>query len=1317
MKNRKLFLLPVLMLIFSSFGFTSKSDTEKSLESMPQDTLSKPMDLTVDVKNNPNIKYENSHLLVKQKSDTFIDLDSDLAKQLKIEEIIPHKNSEWSTVLLKANAKADDLIEDFRNSGLFDVVDFDYIYESKEETSTPTADNSKKLGVEDAINLDEAYEYMSTHGGTPGGDPSVVIAVLDTGVDYTHPDLKDNIWANTGEIPGNGIDDDNNGYIDDVHGWNCVGDNNDPMDDNGHGTHVAGIIGAEKNDIGVTGVAYNCTIMPVKCGNSSNTFNNSNIAEGIRYAYMNGADIISMSIGGSSISLEAQEALEDAYTTSLLVAAAGNDSAQNQFKYPGYDTIRTYPASFSFVCGVMSCNSTYNESWFSNFDTYPNNNNEYEIYAPGEAVYSTYPYNRYTSLNGTSMACPVVSGVAALIRSMRPDKEMYPTKYLFSQIVNTSENRVWPYHPVKDVDEEGYCVDAYAALANASKPNVKIYDYYTFDDMEFSSKNNGDGTINSGETVRMGINFINVGGALTNTTATIDTFRDDEHLLFDKYITFTKDTLDFGTIGTYSNKDAGLIYDEDGVTVIGLKNYFEFTIADDCPDEYSITINVNLTGTDLQGIKYDFPLSLTISVSNRVLLPQIINEDTTLTKEHSYLLLNSMRISEGATLTIEPGVDIQVYNDINSNYYGEIISSPSIIVWGNLECNGTADDYVNIHNADWYVNYMSSIYTVGNGHANISYTKLYNIVTSFSWGDFSNIDIKNSELTYYSTNSADNIMVYILNGKTQDVSKCMNATFAINSIQSSIIYIKATVIFSTKIADENIFEYSPESEGQYYWEGAKLNFTEKATNNVFINKNDISLNPFSITFTVVPGVSDFSGNLFSITYTSNLSYTYKLLLSGSGNEGDIFNVYNFIFQGIPDSLFDYIVSDFFDRESNFILVNNKTEDFDISKLPPFVQDIVITDMNGNEVDTVGKESFNVLIKFNRDMDTSLALDVTFGSVRPYADYVIEGSYKDSKTWFGKFDMNKIANAGFEGGYQHFSVSNARAADNHALELADNANAFTFTIDTTQALSMSMQAIATEQGVQLTWLQDDYDVLMGYNIYRSEKENGDYTKLNTVILPKEENTFLDDNAEPGKTYFYTFTVVFTDLTESSPSGKTQCTVSDTILPNVYHTPVNQGYINGNLLISITASDNIGVQEAKLYYRTKGETDYKVTPMAKSNDKYTGKINSNELTLDGIEYYIEVSDGLNVTYKGNADDPYFVTIKEAPVSSTKGDVNGDGQIDMVDALMMKQHIENTRLLSHDEFERADLNDDGEIASMEVLMVLQYINGNITSLENAA
>ena len=205
---------------------------------------------------------------------------------------------------LKEGIDALSVIKKFRNSGLFDVVDFDYIYDTEEveeETTTTTSTIPTEIAdYQRQVNVDKAWKYLEDSGKDAGGDSSVIVAVIDTGVDYNHIDLKQNIWINKLEIPENGIDDDDNGYVDDVYGWNFVGNNNDPMDDNGHGTHVAGIIGAANNGIGVTGVAYNCKVMPIKAGNSSGYFNNSDIASAITYAYMNGADVINMSFGGTS---------------------------------------------------------------------------------------------------------------------------------------------------------------------------------------------------------------------------------------------------------------------------------------------------------------------------------------------------------------------------------------------------------------------------------------------------------------------------------------------------------------------------------------------------------------------------------------------------------------------------------------------------------------------------------------------------------------------------------------------------------------------------------------------------------------------------------------------------------------------------------------------------------------------------------------------------------------------------------------------------------------------------------------------------------
>jgi hypothetical protein len=237
--------------------------------------------------------------------------------------------------------------------------------------------------------------------------------------------------------------------------------------------------------------------------------------------------------------------------------------------------------------------------------------------------------------------------------------------------------------------------------------------------------------------------------------------------------------------------------------------------------------------------------------------------------------------------------------------------------------------------------------------------------------------------------------------------------------------------------------------------------------------------------------------------------------------------------------------------------------------------------------------------------------------------------------------------------------------------------------------------------------------MGYNIYRATSKDGNYVKINPSVLLPTDSSFIDTNAEPGKTYWYTFTVVLSDFSESAPAGKVFCTAVDTIVPTVYHTPVNQGYLNNNLVISCTASDNMKVTSVVLYYRTYGTEQWKSLQMLKVNDKYSATIFGSELSMDGLEYYMVASDTSNTVYKGSAEQPYFVLIKDASAISRKGDVDGNGVVNTKDALMIMQCINGDLIMTDDEFKRADLNGDNVLSSAEALRILQYINGNVPDL----
>ncbi len=244
-----------------------------------------------------------------------------------------------------------------------------------------------------------------------------IVAILDTGVHLEHPDLRKALWTNPGEIPNNGIDDDGNGKVDDVHGWHfyqncstgpCIPyENRIIQDDNGHGTHVTGIAAAETdNGIGIAGVSWGAQAMIVKVLDQHGDGYYSDVAAGIVYATDNGAQVINLSLGGEQSSQLLQDAVNYAYQRGVLVvAASGNDGGSV-----------LHPAACENVVAVAATDRDDQRPGYSNRGP------EVDIAAPGHNIVSTWPWlNGYYYKRGTSMAAPHVSGSAALLWSWRPD--------------------------------------------------------------------------------------------------------------------------------------------------------------------------------------------------------------------------------------------------------------------------------------------------------------------------------------------------------------------------------------------------------------------------------------------------------------------------------------------------------------------------------------------------------------------------------------------------------------------------------------------------------------------------------------------------------------------------------------------------------------------------------------------------------------------------------------------------------------------------------------------------------------------------------
>lgn len=284
----------------------------------------------------------------------------------------------------------------------------------------------------DAVGMPEAWEFAK-------GSPTVTVAVLDSGIDLTHPDLVDRIWTNPREIPGNGVDDDRNGYVDDVRGWDFVGDDADanpdvgpssPLDGTNHGTIVAGIIGAAGgNGIGISGINWNVRILPLRVLDEAGSGSTLAVVRAVRYAVAAKAKVINISFVGSNYSETLAQALREAHAAGVLVVAAAGNEGDTQ-RGGDLNVYPSYPGCYRGATGerlVLTVASLDRDGVKSSFSSY--GSDCVGISAPGERFFSTQVYRpaiaRFLepygdSWAGSSLAAPVVSGAAALLASMDP---------------------------------------------------------------------------------------------------------------------------------------------------------------------------------------------------------------------------------------------------------------------------------------------------------------------------------------------------------------------------------------------------------------------------------------------------------------------------------------------------------------------------------------------------------------------------------------------------------------------------------------------------------------------------------------------------------------------------------------------------------------------------------------------------------------------------------------------------------------------------------------------------------------------------------
>lgn len=947
-----------------------------------------------------------------------------------------------------------------------------------------------------AINLPALWNMSLADAKRP------VIAILDTGVDINHPDLKDNIWTNEKEANGSDFeDDDNNGYCDDVHGWDFIHNTaiiSDGMDGNGHGTHCAGIAAAVGgNGIGITGANPNAKILPIKVMGDDGTGDVATIVRGIDYAVASGANILSMSLGGSVNSSAEYQALSKAYAAYIpIVAAAGNSGASI------YDILRgglQFPAAYDIVLGVMASGQDGQRASYSNYDPdgpfytqYANTDRNYsqkddtslgefwnyDLMAPGTGIMSTLPGGKYGKLSGTSMATPLVAG--ALSRMLQVKGYDYAKDYgIFGDMAEAK---------MKGTD----VFDAKAAVSyDESNREVALRLLaITIDDKEFGD---GDGNADAGETIAIYPTIRSLWGEAKNIKVSIT----ENPNVNDSAYTIVENGADFGfTVNSRGSATA--------------KNLIKIKIGEKVNDGYTIPLTFDFTCDNMSGEPMHTHQRAYIDVVNAVEIGGMITENTTLYPNVHYRVTKPIAVPKGVTLTIKPGTVLKFedgtgisvttvlkekYEDGQHECY--FVEEES----GKLIMQGTPDSLIVLDGKDGKFNILlgRNNYAISSIENSIpvEYVFFKNVSDFEGTMDnncFDGYCLKNC--IFDNVNSHSFPTSYCWADRCNFLNMEVHYNYWIHGVRGCNFFALATIFDYNYFCNADFINYTS-TEGNNYltpiYNGRKKGYV------YMWSKHNT---PTTVTF-------------------EHPSYW------GSSKESIVRKYVWDIEKGQGFGYFD--LSNMLTRPSREahgcvwkVVVDGYDAQDDFDEMPPL---------------GVGRHKFEVF--YNRDdMDTTTTPTITMGLQEPYTQTAINQdgfwSVQDSVSVYtayldidGKMTidgLNRIAVTGAKD-HDHFDVPTEN---------------FRFNVMVQKAGSMStgMMAEAGLGKVNLSWNTTDvnFDDMMGYNLYRYTKEDkSDVAKINTSLLLPTDDSYTDTDVVPGTTYYYYIMEMYTDLTQSAISN--------------------------------------------------------------------------------------------------------------------------------------------------------------------------------------
>lgn len=1032
------------------------------------------------------------------------------------------------------------IVEELKNNPNVDYAEPNYIYGiddfevgeiiTAEQASKMTSSNSSStIEVDDplyssqsnitATNIDDVWDQYTT------GDGSQVIAILDTGVDYTHPDLEANIWINEAELNGvEGYDDDGNGYVDDIKGWDFHHQTNTPLDDNMHGTHVAGIAGAVGNNgIGIAGAAWDVKLMPIKVFQASGIGDSATIAQGVEYAFSNGATILNMSFGSYGESYTLKAALENAYGTSILVAAAGNNGICIG---PGPFCAPMYPAAYSFVLGVEA------EESFSNYDQdgpvyslYSSFLLNYELKAPGQEIISTIPNGGYSNLTGTSMATPLVSGALSLYNEYNAD---HTQELMFGNLINTSSDN-W--------------VDFYAAMDADPIPDIKILTAAVSDTIPGNTYQ--DFEPDSGETIHLYPTVKNYWGLSEGVVISLELGGNElQNEYYNSIITITQPETVTGSISAYA-------------TYQQLNNPLEFTIEDDVA--HNTQIEFILKAWDQNYPDQIHSIDFNLKIKNSIKLQGLIENDTILYADKEYLIDNIV-ILKHANLIIKPGVVIKFgENEVMGTtgqlqLYTESFTDPDTGQTYNKESKilalGTKDSLITFKR-DSYYNGTGQINGYSLGGSNGS--------TPSGLEGILNLDL-------------NSIPVKLENGTVMAGSLCNYCDFKEGTMARNINLMNSK------------FQYTSSADAG---QGPSL-FAYRNNLTDYTNGGNYNSYPMSYGYGYVGMYYNNIANLHSQNSDWVSTTAFGMQWYDQYQQGNnYFNMSKILWtyidgQGYNSGLWDPVgfqapsYSGFTEFEGVWIGAGTveKLEELNIDafdgsygvweysnpRLTPYeeahgvVWKILVNNINSfdnymgmfNNPVSVGSHEFKVY--FNREMDTSVSPLISYGVTQPFTQNFIEeeGEWSDDGKIYTVIHEIKIGN-GTSDGLNRIRVTQAIDAED-GWEIPKEDLRFNMLIQSAGSLSTGFFAAGGLGKIDLEWVApsgDELDDVLGYNMYRYQiDEDGNESepeKLNETLIIEDtdESTtgvyFTDYDVVEGQTYFYKYKILRTSFEETDYSN--------------------------------------------------------------------------------------------------------------------------------------------------------------------------------------